>query len=187
MHDDWTVLTIVEGAVAYDLERTSHVAAPTTLTLLPPSVSHDGRSAVAGGSFRKRVLYPSAETGILALADVVRSHLGRPLPARTDGPLARRLRTLLDDRLADSLTLEEAGRLLGAHPSHRVRTFSRAYGISPHRYLTGRRVDRARHLLARGHEAAEVAVAVGFHDQSHMSRHFRRVLGAAPGSFRAAA
>ncbi len=229
VHDDWTVLTIVEGAVAYDLERTPHVAAPTTLTLLPPGVPHDGRSAVAGGSFRKRVLYLSAEwmppaaadaavrhptlldpsvrsivdavhaavgrrgdalaaeTGILALADAVRSHLGRPLPSRTDGPLARRLRALLDDRLADSFTLEEAGRLLGAHPGHLVRTFSRAYGISPHRYLTGRRVDRARHLLARGHEAAEVAAAVGFHDQSHMSRHFRRVLGATPGSFRTAA
>jgi transcriptional regulator GlxA family with amidase domain len=35
--------------------------------------------------------------------------------------------------------------------------------------------------------AADTAVAVGFHDQAHMSRHFRRILGVAPGTFAAAA
>ncbi|TPW64836.1 helix-turn-helix transcriptional regulator, partial [Schumannella sp. 10F1B-5-1] len=79
----------------------------------------------------------------------------------------------------------EAARLLGTHPSHLVRVFSRSYGIPPHRYLTALRVDRARQLLRAGLPAAEVAARAGFHDQAHMSRHFRRVLGAAPGTFAA--
>jgi AraC-like DNA-binding protein len=229
VHDDWTVLSIDEGAVAYDLAREGHIAAPGTLTLLPPGVPHDGRSAVAGRPFRKRVLYLAAEWmpaaladaavrrptltahpplarlvdavhaavaphgdplaaegGVLTLADEVRRRFGDPVVERSDSPLAARLRTLLDDRLAESITLKEAGTLLQAHPSHLVRAFSHAYGISPHRYLIARRVDRARHLLGRGHAPATVAAVVGFHDQAHMSRHFRRVLGATPSSFREA-
>ncbi|WP_448059345.1 helix-turn-helix domain-containing protein [Cellulomonas hominis] len=71
------------------------------------------------------------------------------------------------------------------HPSHRVRAFSQAYGIAPHRYVTGRRVDRARRLLLDGLSPAQTAVAVAFHVQAHLTRHFRRVLGTTPGAFAA--
>jgi len=226
-HGDWTVLVIESGAVAYELERTEHRAEPSTVTILPPHVPHDGRSAVDGVSFRKRVLYldPSwlpastigaaagrptlrdpralaavtdvhdalrspgdamaAECAVLALGELVRDHLGAPPPSARDAPRARRLRRMLDDRLTESLTIAEAASILGAHPSHLIRVFSQAYGIAPHRYVTGRRVDRARRLLLDGHSPAETAAAVGFHDQAHLSRHFRRVLGTTPGTFAA--
>ena len=226
-HDAWTVLLIDDGAVTYALDRSPHDAVPASLTLLPPHVPHDGRSAVAGRPFRKRVLYlepdwlpapaadaavsapllrhpralatladvhaaldhpadaMAAECGVLALRDVVRAHLGEPPSGTRDAPLARRLRALLDDRLAESFTIEEAARLLGAHPSHLVRVFSQAYGIPPHRYVTGRRVDDARRLLLRGRSPAQTAAEAGFHDQAHLTRHFRRVLGTAPGAFAA--
>lgn len=74
---------------------------------------------------------------------------------------------------------------LGAHPSHLVRAFSRAYGIAPHRYQVARRVDLARRLLLDGHRPAEAAVLSGFHDQAHLTRHFRPVLGITPGAFAA--
>lgn len=226
-HADWTVLLIDEGVVTYDLERNAHQAAPASITLLPPHVPHDGRSAVGGEGFRKRVLYLSeewlpasmadaavaaptlgdpqavsmvagihaalrspfdamaAEGGVLALQELVRQHLGLPSSPAPDAPLARRLREMLDDRLVESFTIAEAARLLGAHPSHLVRAFSQAYGIAPYRYLTGRRVDRARRLLLDGLPPAEVAVEAGFHDQAHLTRHFRRVLGTTPGTFAA--
>lgn len=66
-----------------------------------------------------------------------------------------------------------------------MRAFSQAYGIAPHRYVTGRRVDRARRLLLDGRTPAEAAVEVGYHDQAHLTRHFRRVLGTTPGAFAA--
>lgn len=224
-HDAWTVLIVDEGAVAYELDRAPHHAVPASITLLPPHVPHDGRSAVSGMAFRKRVIYLeptwlpegligsavdhpeltdpcalatladlhaalqtpadaiAAECGVLALRNLVLDHLGDPAPTTPDAPLARRLRDLLDEHLTESLTIAEAAQHLGVHPSHLVRAFSQAYGIPPHRYVTGRRVDRARRLLAQGRRAAEVAAATGFHDQAHLTRHFRRVLGAAPSSF----
>ena len=85
--------------------------------------------------------------------------------------------------VVEGLSLPEAAAALGAHPTHLVRAFSREFGIPPHRYLTGRRLDRARRLLLAGERAADVAVAVGFHDQAHLTRHFRRLLGVAPAAY----
>lgn len=102
---------------------------------------------------------------------------------RRDLPLAYRLRDLLDVRVVEGLSLPEAAASLGAHPTHLVRAFSREFGIPPHRYLTGRRLDRARRRLLAGERAADVAAAVGFHDQAHLTRHFRRLLGVAPGEY----
>ncbi|MFJ6661740.1 helix-turn-helix domain-containing protein [Streptomyces sp. NPDC091377] len=102
------------------------------------------------------------------------------------GPaLARRLRELLDARVVEGVSLEEAGRLLDAHPAHLVRAFSGAYGIAPHQYLTSRRVDRARALLLAGARPAEAATGTGFYDQAHLTRHFRRLVGVTPGRYRA--
>ncbi|MEV0396405.1 helix-turn-helix transcriptional regulator [Polymorphospora rubra] len=224
-HDSWTVLLIDAGAVAYDLDGTGYEAAPTSVTLLPPHVPHDGRSAVRGESFRKRVLYldpawlsprtatvaaaaptlhdaravvaarhvhaalrspadtMAVEHGIHELRELARAHLDRLPSTAHDVPLARRLRELLDGRLTESLTIAEAARTLGAHPNHLMRAFSRAYGIPPHRYVTGRRVDLARRLLLNGRTPAAAAVEAGFHDQSHLTRHFRKVLGTTPAAF----
>ncbi|MGP3533367.1 AraC family transcriptional regulator [Microbacterium sp. RD1] len=226
-HDAWTLLLIDAGAVRYGLDRDEHIAAPATLSLLPPDIPHDGRSAVPGRAFRKRVLYLdagwlpaswegraaarpdlgpdaataaravhaalrrpgdelAAESAVVLLRDRVAAHLGSaPHPARRDDPLARRLRILLDDRLTETFTVAEAGRMLGAHPSHLIRAFSRVYGIPPHRYVTGRRVDLARRMMVGGSTAADAAAAAGFHDQAHFTRHFRRLLGTTPAAFAA--
>lgn len=224
-HDDWAVMLVDRGAVTYDLDGAAHRAAPGALTLLPPGIPHDGRSAVAGAGYRKQVLYlrrdwlpgdtadrvarrptvtqalaesatrrvhvalrhpgdeMAAEQWLLTVREVVLAHTGTaPVPVR-DAPLARRLRALLDDRYTESVTIAAAADALGAHPSHLVREFSRAYGMPPHRYLVARRVDAARRLLVEGCRPAEVAVRTGFHDQAHLTRHFRRVWGVTPGAF----
>lgn len=106
-----------------------------------------------------------------------------PLPHTRDPRLARELRELLDARLPEAVSLEQASRILHADPAYLVRAFSRHFGMSPHQYLTGRRVDLARHLLLGGMHATEVAQAAGFYDQSHLTRHFKRFLGTTPGRF----
>lgn len=70
-----------------------------------------------------------------------------------------------------------------AHPAHLVRAFSGAYGIAPHQYLMSRRVDRARRLLLEGRPPGEVASATGFYDQSHLTRHFKKLVGVTPGRY----
>ncbi len=224
-HDDWAVMLVDDGAVAYGLDRGDHHAVPGALTLLPPGVPHDGHSAIEGKGYRKRVLYlepdwlpagaqglavarptlpapapivaarrvhaalrdpgdlMAAEHWLLVVRDQVLDHLGSPAPTRRDVPLARRLRELLDDRLTESFTIAAAAAGLGSHPSQLERVFSQSNGIAPHRYLVGRRVDLARRLLVDGHRPAETAVMAGFHDQAHLTRHFRRILGVTPAAF----
>lgn len=127
------------------------------------------------------------ESRLALVADGIGRQLARRAPARTfRAPgLAAVVRERLDT-LEDAPRLVDLAEQLGTHPSHLVRVFAREYGLPPHRYLTGRRVDRARRLLLDGMPAAEVAAAVGFHDQSHLTRHFRRMLGVTPGAFAAA-
>ena len=229
-HDSWTLLLVDTGAVRYDLDRHEHSALRSLVTLLPPDVPHDGRSARAGG-FRKRVVYLDAavldvrrvgravdhpgwndtllrhevhllheamthpgdefeaESRLALVTDRLTRHLARTpdLPVSRDAGLAGRLQHLLDDHVVEGISLAAASSTLGAHPTHLVRAFRREMGIPPHRYLTGRRLDRARRLLLAGHPISEVAAEVGFHDQSHLTRHFKRMLGVTPGAYAASA
>ena len=56
-------------------------------------------------------------------------------------------------------------------------------GLPPHQYQTHVRLARARALLRRGEPASQVAIAVGFADQSHFVRAFRRFHGLTPGAY----
>jgi AraC-like DNA-binding protein len=114
----------------------------------------------------------------------LRAHLGRRpgLPERR-GELAEALRALLEARLFATVTLAAAGARLGASPAHLVRAFSRTFGIPPHAYVLGRRIDASRRLLLDGMPPAQVALSVGFYDQAHFTRHFRAHLGTTPGRY----
>ncbi|WP_156755940.1 AraC family transcriptional regulator [Actinokineospora pegani] len=137
-----------------------------------------------------RVLAPhhedlEAESRLALIRDRLLRHLGRPEQhAPDDATLAHHLRDLLDSRTVEGLPLAEAAAVLHAHPAHLVRSFSAEFGLPPHRYLTGRRLDLARRLLLEGLRPAEVAPAAGFYDQSHLTRHFKRLLGVPPHRFR---
>ncbi|QIP83397.1 AraC family transcriptional regulator [Streptomyces sp. Tu 2975] len=129
-----------------------------------------------------------AQSRLALIRERLRTHLR---PRLENGPraqpsarsVAHGLRGLLDERLLDGVTLDEAAKLLHAHPTHLVRAFSGAFGIAPHQYLMARRVDRARRLLLDGRPPTEVAPAAGFYDQSHLNRHFKRLVGVTPGRF----
>jgi AraC-like DNA-binding protein len=97
--------------------------------------------------------------------------------------VASDLRDLLDAHRFESLTLRDAEHLLHVSSTHLVRCFSRAFGIAPHRYLLGRRIDAARRRLLDGEPVAQVAVGVGFHDQAHLTRHFKRHVGTTPAAY----
>jgi AraC-like DNA-binding protein len=127
-----------------------------------------------------------AESRLSLIADRLAGHLsGDPaaLPRARDPRLAWELRDLLDAHLPAGLTLQDAGAVLHADPAYLVRVFSRHFGMGPHQYLTGRRVDLARHLLLAGMPATQVAQEAGFYDQSHLTRHFKRFLGTTPARF----
>lgn len=127
-----------------------------------------------------------AESRLTLISQRLREHLRPRLAVGSTAPgrgVAHHLREFLDERLLDGTTLEQAARLLHAHPTHLVRAFSAAFGIAPHQYVMSRRVDLARRLLLDGQPPGEVATAAGFYDQSHLTRHFKRVLGTTPGRY----
>jgi AraC-like DNA-binding protein len=228
-HDTWTLFVVDAGAVRYDLGRRDHGALPAMVTILPPGVVHDGRSADHDG-FRKRVLYveesvlgehlvgPSvdrpeindnvlrrdvsrihrlllyaddafeAEVRLASIAERIAFHLGEvrsDASALSSNELAEALRAYLDARLFESVKLADAAAAVGANPTHLARSFGRAFGIAPHKYVLGRRIDAARSRLLDGYPSAEVAVGVGFYDQAHFIRHFKRLTGVTPGHFAA--
>ncbi|HEY0811826.1 MAG TPA: AraC family transcriptional regulator [Pseudonocardia sp.] len=125
----------------------------------------------------------AAESRLALVGDRLRAHLGGADPAPAPDRLAVDLRDLLDTHLVEGLTLRAAAGVLHAHPAQLVRRFTAAFGLPPHRYLTGRRVEAARGRLLAGQPIADVAAAVGFHDQAHLHRHFARLVGTTPARF----
>jgi AraC-like DNA-binding protein len=130
-----------------------------------------------------------AESRLAFVAERLQQHLGGHAGAletgarETGAPVAHQLRELIDAGFRDKVTLRQASQAIHAHPAHLVRMFSREFGISPHQYLTGRRVDLARKLLLDGVPPSAAAATVGFFDQSHLNRSFRRLLGTSPGRY----
>jgi AraC-like DNA-binding protein len=93
------------------------------------------------------------------------------------------VRDILHARLVDPPSLDELAGMVGTSRFALLRAFRARYGLPPHAYLNQLRVRRAKVLLDDGVPPAAVAAAVGFADQSHLSRHFRRLVGLAPGRY----
>jgi len=97
----------------------------------------------------------------------------------------RRAKELLDAGIDGAIPVARLASACGLSVSHFTRAFRQSTGVSPHRWLRARRLDRARNLLAGSALAlSEVAIASGFADQSHFTRIFTRVCGISPGQWR---
>jgi len=120
-------------------------------------------------------------------------HLLAParLPSGPYGILPpKRLRAVVEyimENLESKLTLEQLAGVTHLSPYHFARLFKATTGLAPHQYVIVRRVERAKHLLQqKGADLSmvEVALRVGFSDQSQFTHHFKRIVGATPGQFR---
>jgi AraC-like DNA-binding protein len=124
------------------------------------------------------------ETRLALISDRIGGHLGAPRPAaRSEARIAHQLRDLLEEHIAGQVSLSAAAARLDRSVPHLVRSFTRQFGVSPHAYVIGRRIDEARRQLLRGVAPAEVATAVGFYDQAHFTRHFKRHTSVTPARF----
>ncbi|WP_424858343.1 AraC family transcriptional regulator [Streptomyces sp. SAI-170] len=103
-------------------------------------------------------------------------------------PGADRIAVAVRDRLADELlappSLADLAADLGLSRYQLLRAFRTTMGVPPYAWLAQYRVTRARGLLDAGLRPAEVAGLVGFADQAHLTRWFRRVLGVTPAAYR---
>lgn len=108
-------------------------------------------------------------------------------PGRLTAQLVRRVVDFLEANLGVDLSLADLSELGGLSQYHFARSFRATVGISPHRYLTELRVQRARLLVATTElSLSEIAPVVGFGSLSHFSTAFRSHVGCSPSRFRAA-
>ena len=108
--------------------------------------------------------------------ELPRHHAGAPHGVR-------RAIEMADARYAEALTLGELARCAGMSDFHFARLFAHTTGMSPHRYVVQRRVVEACRLLRNGRPPADIAIRVGFADQAHLTRHFKRTIGITPARF----
>jgi AraC-like DNA-binding protein len=127
-----------------------------------------------------------AETRLEFVAERIRAGLGestRAEPAIPSHDLAEQLRAFLDVHLFEPMTMAAAAAELKSGSTQLARAFADAFGIAPHAYVIGRRLDAARDRILAGRPLADVAADVGFHDQAHLTHRFKSFLGTTPGRF----
>lgn len=101
----------------------------------------------------------------------------RPLPQQGFG----RVLEYIDSHLTEDISLATLAQTANISTSHFTALFKQSIGVSPYQYILTRRVKRAQELLIHSNlTVAQVASEVGFYDQSHLTRHMRRLLKITP-------
>lgn len=98
--------------------------------------------------------------------------------------VAQVARDYLHANTCEDIGLDDLAQACAVDRFRLTRAFKAAFGLAPHAYLIQLRLARARQLLARGELPAQVASALGFADQSHLGRWFRRAYQLTPADYR---
>ena len=97
--------------------------------------------------------------------------------------VVQQVRDYLIDHYTTNTSLKQLANLVNLSPLRLLRTFRKQVGLPPHAYLNHVRVHQAKRLLAAGWSIADAAIETGFTDQSHLHRHFKKMLGVTPGQY----
>jgi AraC-like DNA-binding protein len=89
----------------------------------------------------------------------------------------------IDNNFAQDIDLENIADEAYFSKFHFIRLFKKAYGTTPHQYLTQVRIEKAMQLLTAGNQVSEVCYAVGFESLSSFTGLFKRITGATPSAF----
>lgn len=117
-----------------------------------------------------------------ALMHALDGQSAQPLPKAP--AILRELAAYLDEHAVEELSLDELCERTGYSPGHLIRAFKQHFGFTPHAYLINRRIQLGQHELKGGTPIAEAALNVGFSDQPHFQRTFKRLVAATPNQYR---
>lgn len=148
-------------------------------------LSNDIRLYQASESFVQAMDHPldalEEQDALFDLATALRAVAGKPRGRkRLDYRATERAREFIMAHLHLGITLEMLEHASGRERWSLSRDFRVLYGTSPYRFVTLRRLDQFRALILGGFTLVDAALAAGFHDQSHMTRHFTRCYGVPP-------
>ncbi|KAB8314715.1 helix-turn-helix transcriptional regulator [Tolypothrix campylonemoides VB511288] len=134
-------------------------------------------------------LYTESLRNLLAV-HLLRNYTGAvEKPTLDDSPLdalkLNQVKDFIEEGLAEDLSIADMAAVVHMSQFHFARAFKTATGQSPHRYLTQRRMERAKVLLSVTRlSVAEVAYRVGFYNTSHFTAQFRKATGTTPKAYR---
>jgi AraC-like DNA-binding protein len=155
------------------------------LPFIAGGLSSDPRLYRASEAFVQALDHPletlEEQDAVYDLAMALRAVGGKPRGRnRLDDRAAERARAFIMEHLHLGITLEMLEQASGREQWSLSRDFRALYGTSPYRFVTLRRLDTVRRLMLDGFTLVDAALAAGFHDQSHMTRHFTRSYGVSP-------
>ena len=107
----------------------------------------------------------------------------RPQPSYRERRVVRLLREYITANHDRNISLAELSSVAELSPFHLNRVFRQAAGVPPHAFQTQVRIARSKGLLRQGRPIAEIAAATGFADQSHFTRHFKRLMAITPARY----
>jgi AraC family transcriptional regulator len=150
------------------------------LLTIAQAMCREAASEAAG----KRI-YADSLAGILAV-HLLRDYVQRAVERCTKTsvpPAVSRAVAFIQANYTQDIGLKDIAAAAHVSPYHLTRLFKRAIGYAPYQYLIHARVTGARVLLSAGRRRslADIAAAVGFVDQSHLTRHFKKAFGMTPG------
>jgi AraC-like DNA-binding protein len=126
------------------------------------------------------------QTRFAACVSLLLEHAERRPPAPPSGNGERavaRVKACLQERFNEPVSLAELAALSGLNRFYLARAFTRHVGMPPHAYQIHVRIERATALLRAGVSPVDAAARVGFADQSHFTRHFKRIWRITPGAY----
>jgi AraC family transcriptional regulator len=163
------------GVLEHSLHARDAFMASLSLRLYREFKLMDDASALSIEGLILEVLGHSARASSPSLSSGLRPHW------------LRKAEAMIRESAAEPLSLLSVAAAVGVHPSHLARTFRKFYGCTVGDYLRRARIERAVEELAHENKSlADVALAAGFYDQSHLTRAFKTHLGTTPKRFRAA-
>jgi AraC-like DNA-binding protein len=112
------------------------------------------------------------------------AHTAEKIPGK-ERRAVRRACDYLNEHFAHRVRLHDLAVHVSLSPYYLLRVFHAEVGMPPYAYLESLRVRQAQRLIESGKPLADVAFEVGFSSQSHMTRRFKKIIGATPGQYAA--
>ena len=179
--DDYNLPAVPARSIRYSCgiedELINQIGLSVLSEMMSPTAA--GRMLVETSSLNlaARLAHTHSETGLVR-SPIQSQH-------RLDDRRLRRVLTYIEEHLADDIAVADLANVACLSIFHFTRAFTATIGVPPHRYVSGRRLESAKAMIATGRASlSEIALECQFSSQSSFTRAFRRAMGMAPAEYR---
>ena len=209
-HEGFGIAIVQDGAMSFDYRGSTYTAPAGSIVVTQPGEMHTGQAAVANG-WTYRTLLPATDWLQQAVAELTEKpgrvpyfaspvihdrrlnqqlvHLHKTLERPDAKPIGKehlaiaQVQDYLHSQYVHNISLGELAALVNLKPLRLLRAFRKQIGLPPHAYLNHVRIREAKRLLIEGWSITDAALETGFTDQSHLHRHFKKMIGVTPGQY----